>query len=1328
MRFGPKPPRSIHRARSSAFLHEPLESRRLLAGNVYQFHNDLPGTGVNANETVLTPSNVNTAQFGKHWSTPVDGQVYAQPLYVSNLNITTGTGAGVHNVTFVATEHDSVYAIDGDAGSVLWKTSVLGAGETTMPSSETGSGDITVEIGITGTPVIDPATNTLYVAAKSKQVISGTNHYYYKLHALDLGSGVEKFGGPVEISDTAYNGSSYSFTNPLAHPYVIGTGSGKITTTINGVSRTIIPFNAMRQMNRPGLTLYNGQVYIAFASHGDNGPYHGWVLRYDVPDTNDPAARMTLTGVLNTTPNASSDVDKVDGRGGIWQSGGALAFDPQGNFYFETGNGSFSSVGPFDSQGFPADANYGDSFLKVSNDPASTASNPNRNGWGMKVADYFTPFNEEDLDAVDRDLGSGGPTVLPDSVGSAAHPHLLVGSGKEGKIYLIDRDNMGKVDPATDHVVQEQAGAISGSLGVPAFFNNRIYYVGGYGGTAKTFSIGNGQFSTTPTSQSANNFAFPGSTPSITANGAANGVVWTIDRGTNQLRAYNANSYAQLLWTSAQAPNNRDLLGTVVKFSVPTAVDGKVFVGTDNALVSYGPPVPPTTVPATPTNLTATTRFATEIDLAWTDAATNEALYHIERSTNGTSGWSEIGTAGVNETSFIDSTAQPVTHYYYRVNASNGLGDSGYSNVADATTASAPPPGAGDGLLGQYFDNMDFTGTSVTRVDPTVNFDWGSGSPDPRIDVNTFSVRWTGQVQAQFGETYTFYTQSDDGVRLYVNNQLVIDNFTDHSSTENSGTITLAAGRNYPIRVEYYENSGGALAQLRWSSPSTPKQVVPKAQLFSGAAPAAPTSLTAVPASATQINLAWKDNSNNESGFLIERKTGAAGTFAQVAQVGPNVTSYMDTGLAAAATYVYRVRAANFGSNSPYSNEVTATLPTAPPTPSNAHATDVTNHTLRVVWQDNSDNEDGFSIFRKRSDSDTFIFVATVPANTSFYDDSGLAADTKYDYHIQAGNVAGFSDFAGFLVITATDAPTNLTATAGDGQVNLTWTAPSGATSYNVYRTTGVDVPWQLLRGGVATTAFTDSTVANGTTYFYEVKAVNGTGVESAESDVDSATPSANPGTHVSSVTVASDRWSAVFLGYLASKALGTDGFALPPGGAALAAPLPWSGLNQVRVHFDKDVPVARGDLVISGGGTTYPVTGFDYNPATHTATWTIGAAMANNRLSVQLAGDATRVGYSQSWADLQSDVDRSGAVNALDVADVRRRLNHTAGSPGTGSGAYSPFADVNGDGRIDARDLATALRDQHNTLPAQSPALPQPAGATAPPRRDRPVTRTFFG
>jgi hypothetical protein len=293
--------------------------------------------------------------------------------------------------------------------------------------------------------------------------------------------------------------------------------------------------------------------------------------------------------------------------------------------------------------------------------------------------------------------------------------------------------------------------------------------------------------------------------------------------------------------------------------------------------------------------------------------------------------------------------------------------------------------------------------------------------------------------------------------------------------------------------------------------------------------------------------------------------------------------------------------------------------------------TNITNHSLRLAWQDNSNNEDGFSVWRKRSDSDTFIFVATVPANVTTYDDSGLAADTAYDYHIQAGNVAGFSDFAGVLVTTAPESPS-----------------------------------------------------------------------------------------HVSSVTVAGGGWSAAFLGYLASAGLGADGFALPRDGST-APPLPWSGLNQVRVHFDKDVPVTQADLVVSGaGGSSYPVTAFDYNAATHVATWTLGRAMVNDRVSIRLGAD-----FSQGASDLQSDVDRSGAVNAFDLADVRRRLNRSTAAPGTGPGAYSPFADVNADGRIDAADLARVLRDQQNALAA--PTV-QSTGAATSARRDRPVTRTFFG
>lgn len=1003
-----------HQLLNHAFM-EAFEPRIFLSGDVLTYHNDNASTGDYLTETQLTPGNVKASTFGKRFSTPVDGQVYAQPLYKSNVNITTGASQGVHNVVYVATEHDSLYAIDSDSGNVLWKDSFLSAGVTTMPSTpDTGSNDITPEIGITSTPVIDAATNIIYLTAKTKEIRSNQTHYVYRLHAIDLGSGAEMLGGPAVIGDTINSGGNYTY---VSGPNVKGSGDG----SVGGIVR----FNTQRQMNRPGLTLYNDVVYIAFASHGDNGPYHGWVLGYSVQN-------LALTAVLNTTPNG--------GLGGIWQGGGKVAIDPQGFLYFETGNGTFNQAATnFNAQGFPKDGNYGDSFVKLAIDPTSTPANPNINGWGLKVVDYFTPFNQSALNSADTDLGSGGPTILPDSLGNATHPHLLIGSGKEGKLYLIDRDNMGKFDINTDHVVQEQAGAVNGVFDTPALFGNKIYYVGGYGDVAKTFTIINGVLSTQPTSKSTgNNFGFPGSTPSISANGTTNGIAWTLDRNTNQLRAFNANNLAQEIYNTGQAGNNRDQLGSVVKFTVPTVADGHVFVGTANALVAYGPPIPPTTPPLAPTALTATATFPTEIDLTWQDNSTNEDLFRIERSPNGINNWVQIGTAGVNASSFSDTTVLPVTTYFYRVRANNILGDSAYTNVASATTDPAPPVGTGDGLLGTYFDNQNFTTLKLTRVDPTINFDFGVGSPDPSIGVDTFSIRWTGLVKAQFTQTYTFYTTSDDGIRLFINNQTVVDSFVDQSPMEHSGSINLTAGQTYAIKIEYYENGGGAVAQLRWSSPSTPKQIIPTSQLFSGVAPTPPASLTAVAASGTQVNLAWQDNSNNETGFKIERKDGVAGTYAQVAIVGPNITNYMDTALNPDTLYYYRVKAANFGADSAYSNEVNLLTPIPPTTPSGAHSTLVTTDEIKFAWNDNSNTEDGWRLFRKKSTGDTFFFLIQLPPNSTSYDDAGLTPGTSYDYHIQAFNVAGFSDFTGFTATTFTPAgPLNVAGTSNSDQITV---------------------------------------------------------------------------------------------------------------------------------------------------------------------------------------------------------------------------------------------------------------------------------------------------
>src|SRR2546426_5535919 len=361
--------------------------------NVLTYHNDNARAGQNTNETILTLANVNVTSFGKLFSQVVDGYVYAQPLYVANLAI---PGKGTHNVLFIATEHDSVYAFDADDNlganaAPLWQVSFIdpAAGVTTVPTEDTGEGgDLIPEIGITSTPVIALTTGTIYVEAKTKET-AGTTRYVHRLHALEITTGAEKLGGPVVIQAV-----------------IPGNGDGD-----DGLGH--VPFNPLRQLNRPGLLLLNGVIYLAFASHGDQSPYHGWVLAYAAPT-------LQQVGAYNTTPNG--------GLGGIWQAGGGLAADAGGNIYFETGNGTFSTNN-LDN----AANNFGDSFIKL-----STTN-------GLAVADYFTPFDQDVLEAFDLDLGSGGAVVLPEGVGSATHPRLFGGSGKGGAVYPLDRGDLGHV-------------------------------------------------------------------------------------------------------------------------------------------------------------------------------------------------------------------------------------------------------------------------------------------------------------------------------------------------------------------------------------------------------------------------------------------------------------------------------------------------------------------------------------------------------------------------------------------------------------------------------------------------------------------------------------------------------------------------------------------------------------------------------------------------------------------------------------------------------------------------------------------------------------------
>jgi len=520
-----------------------------LAG-VLTYHNDVSRMGVNAQEYALTKQNVTTAAFGRLFSCAVDGAIYAQPLWVANLSINGGT----HNVVLAATQHNTVYAFDADAWpcTTYWQTgangvnSLMPSGETWVTSAdESGCQLIIPDIGILGTPVIDVATATLYLVTSTKSTSTATFHQ--RLHALDLVTGSEKFGGPTEIQ-----------------AMVAGTGAGSSAGQVH--------FDPMLNAQRPALLLQNGYVFISWASYCDFGNYHGWLMAYN-------AASLMQEAVFNVSPNASA--------GGIWMSGSGPSADASGNIYLSTGNGAWNGTDAF-----------GDSILKFQ---VLTATSPS-----LTVADYFTPHEQASLDTNDVDLGSGGVLLLPDSAGVSGHPHLLVQAGRTGTVYLVDRDNMGHFcSPCTTtdtQIVQDLSGALTGLWASPTYWNGNLYF----GETDETanlkflqaFSLGPtgpNFISTNPTSTTANTFTYtyPGATGSISTDGSGKAIFWAIDStafGTTEgisraagpaiLYAFDANNLAIEMWNSAQAPGSRDIAGFAVRFTVPTVANGKVYIGT----------------------------------------------------------------------------------------------------------------------------------------------------------------------------------------------------------------------------------------------------------------------------------------------------------------------------------------------------------------------------------------------------------------------------------------------------------------------------------------------------------------------------------------------------------------------------------------------------------------------------------------------------------------------------------------------------------------------------------------------------------------------------
>ena len=448
-------------------------------------------------------------------------------------------GQGTHQVLYVATENDSVYAFDAETGAVLWRASMLGMGET--PSDTLGCSQVTPEIGITSTPVIDPTrrpNGAIYVVAMSKQTVSGG--YVQRLHALDLTTGTELFGGPTLIQGS-----------------VPGRGAGS--------SGGHVIFAPKQYEERAGLLLLNGQIITAWTSHCDSDPYTGWIMAYN-------ATTLAQVSILNVTPNGS--------RGAFWMAGAGPAADSAGNVYLLDGNGTFDTT--LDAHGFPGQGDFGNGFLKLS------TSN------GLAVADYFEMFNTVDESNNDVDLGSGGTLVLPDLFDAARQVHhLAVGAGKDAHIYVVDRDSMGKWNATTNMNYQDITGALGGSVfSMPAYFNNTLYY-GASGDAIKAFPLVDAVLSSSPASATAQTFTYPGATPGISANGNANAILWAVENSSPAvLHAYDAGDLSRELYNSNQASNGRDAFGPGNKFITPTIINGHVYVGTASGVAAFGIIVP----------------------------------------------------------------------------------------------------------------------------------------------------------------------------------------------------------------------------------------------------------------------------------------------------------------------------------------------------------------------------------------------------------------------------------------------------------------------------------------------------------------------------------------------------------------------------------------------------------------------------------------------------------------------------------------------------------------------------------------------------------------
>jgi hypothetical protein len=1064
---------------------ERLETRLPPANvDVLSYHNDGFLTGQNLQEEVLTPANVNATGFGKLFSMSVDGYVYATPLYKANLTL---PGLGTHNVAFVATEHDSVYAFDTDnpAGGTgpegsLWKTSFLDPanGITSVPAGDVGSvsTNIVPEVGITGTPVIDGTTGTLYVVAKTKEVRGDGAHYVQKLHALDIATGRERSGGPALIGDTTGTNNNSS---PVSVP---GNGAG----AVGGV----VTFNARKELQRPALQLAGGIVYLAWASHEDDGPYHGWVVGYN-------AANLAAgpVKVFNTAPNA--------GGVGIWQSGGALSADPQGNIYFAVGNGFDGPNPAFD----PTHGNYSESVVKLS------TTGP------LTVAGSFTPFDWRTLDQQDADLGSGGAMLLPDYVGSTAHPRLMVETGKSGKIYLIDRDDLGGFTPGgPDRVVQIVTAGQAGVWGNPSFLKvnatTGIIYYHGQGDFLKGYYVSNGHIDDTPANilRSPIRSGYPGTQPVVSANGIANptsptnGIVWELQvdsYGTEghansaaTLRAWRATDFSTELYDSDQT-SRRDQPTTGVKFTVPTVVNGHVLVGTQYSFSVFGLFPAATSLPAPPMNLQAAVQATSQgplVRLAWTNPnpAPGAAPTGIKvlRSTDGTT-FVPVATVGGRDTIYTD--AGPFTigqRYFYQVVATNQLGDSAPSNTVDVIapirSAVLTITGVTSSSLGLAWSNVANDHYDIERSPDGINFSRVASVPasqtsysDPGLAPGIYAYRihalnvnptadslsnvqggtvgavighdagfgvavdLTANGDAQFAENAARLTRADlQTGSVFANTRLTIARFTTtfvarlHEGTQPD----YADGFTFVIQANAPTALGQGLGGLGYQGIGNSVAVKFGTFAYAGDPSGSSTGLVlngAPPRGGVTTGDVLLNSQNPKQITLAYDGTALTATIRDTLSGASFTTSFVvNIPQVIGSDLAYVGFTASTGSPGASSfwelQDITSWTFTSqaplPGTPSDLRATAAGPSEIDLGWNGNSYNETGFRIERS-TDGSTFTPAGTTTTTT--FADRGLTHGTYY-YRVLAFNANGASDFTNVVAATvpASDPPPVITGIA----------------------------------------------------------------------------------------------------------------------------------------------------------------------------------------------------------------------------------------------------------------------------------------------------------